>query len=528
MGHNTPSASSSLRMSSADVIDVEVITENDDPIRGAASRRSPRKQGNVLGRDPEVLQAEIQRLAEDIVGVARDAGGRVGVARTLKAVQAVLTTTRDVLRDRAASGKPLSEGLKDLSTADTAKYLRLLFERMGATYVKLGQFIASSPTLFPGEFVMEMQKCLDSTEPIPFSTVIRIIRRELGGDAVSSAFLYIDDKPMASASIAQVHRAKLATGEEVVIKVQKPGAEGVLQADLGFLFIASRVVELLQPELARTSFSNIVGDIRASMLDELDFGKEADNIDEFLQFLSDADVTQATAPRVYRSLSTRRVLTMERLKGVPLTDIEGIRRYSANPEATLINALNTWSLSVMMCNSFHADVHAGNLLVLEDGRVGFIDFGIVGRIPKRVWGAVRDLSAGVVAGDYRAMALALVQMGATDGVVDIDAFALDIEGIFLRLARMDRDVQVAPMADPVTGRVGVAASLNFQQEDVTKLLIDIAATAENNGLRLPREFGLLIKQALYFDAYSQLLAPTVDLLRDDRIILPDSDYSPRT
>ncbi|CAN0322157.1 unnamed protein product, partial [Ectocarpus sp. 12 AP-2014] len=411
---------------------------------------------------------------------------------------------------------------QELDPAGAARALRLLFERLGATYIKLGQFIASSPTLFPPEYVMEFQKCLDATEPVPYSKILAIVKEELGGGArVSEEFQYIDPKPLASASVAQVHRAKLRTGEEVVLKVRKPGVEGTLQADLGFLYIASRLLEILQPELGRTSFAAIASDIRTAMLDELDFRKEAKNIEDFTGFLDRAGISDAVAPKVYEDLSSKRLLVMERLKGVALTDLEGIKDYSSNPEATLITALNTWSMSVMMAESFHADVHAGNLLVLEDGRVGFIDFGIVGRIPETVWSSLRDLSNGFITNNYRLMATSLVKMGAADGEVDTDAFAFDIEKVIDSLGSMQAQVDTSAVIDEDTGNVSYGTSVNFDQESITRLLLDIVGVAENNGLKLPREFGMLIKQALYFDRYTRLLAPELDPLRDDRVTLPN-------
>ncbi|CAN0428478.1 unnamed protein product [Laminaria digitata] len=141
------------------------------------------------------------------------------------------------------------------------------------------------------------------------------------------------------------------------------------------------------------------------MLDELDFTKEAANQEIFRTFLKDSDLDgEVTASRVFPEASTKRVLTMERLYGVPLTDLEGIRKVSDNPEATLVSALNTWTLSVMNCEFFHADVHAGNLLVLEDGRVAFIDFGIVGRFSPDTWSGVSRLADGVAQEDFNVMA----------------------------------------------------------------------------------------------------------------------------
>ena len=171
---------------------------------------------------------------------------------------------------------------------------------MGATYIKLGQFVASSPTLFPEEYVLEFQKCLDKTEPLPWPTIKKVIETELGGP-ISNTFRSIDKTPLASASIAQVHTAILKeTGEKVVLKVQKPNIEYSLKADLSFIFVASRVLEFFQPDFERTSLSAIASDVRSSMLEELDFVKEAGNVEEFRKFLQDAELTKvATAPRIF-------------------------------------------------------------------------------------------------------------------------------------------------------------------------------------------------------------------------------------
>ncbi|MBI3394402.1 MAG: AarF/ABC1/UbiB kinase family protein, partial [Spirochaetia bacterium] len=263
------------------------------------------------------------------------------------------------------------------------RLLRLTFERLGATYVKLGQFIASSPSIFPPEYVEEFQHCLDQTEPIPFSTVRRRIEKELGDP--KKIFAEIEEKPIASASIAQVHAARLHTGESVVIKVQKPGVADVILTDMNFLYVFGRVLELLAPGLNRTSLADIIADTQKTMMEECDFLQEARNIKEFGEFLAKTGIEEVSVPRVYDKATTKRVLTMERFYGVPLTDLEVVKKYSKNPQQTLVRALNTWFASLLYCPFFHADVHAGNLLILEDGRVGFIDFGIVGRISKGTW-----------------------------------------------------------------------------------------------------------------------------------------------
>jgi aarF domain-containing kinase len=267
--------------------------------------------------------------------------------------------------------------------------LRQTFERLGATYIKLGQFIASSPSLFPEAYVTEFQHCLDKTTPLPFSTMREVLQRELKRP-LAEVFSHIDEMPLASASIAQVHAATLVTGEPVVIKIQKPGVENILLTDLNFLYFAARLVEVAFPKIKFASLSAIVAEIQACMMEEVDFFKEARNIGEFSEFLTRTGNQAAIAPKVYAQASGLRVLTMERFYGVPLTDLDTIRKYTRDPAGTLANAMNTWFSSLMFCESFHADLHAGNLMVLTDGRLGFIDFGIVGRINPDTWGATTD------------------------------------------------------------------------------------------------------------------------------------------
>lgn len=391
--------------------------------------------------------------------------------------------------------------------------LRKLFERLGATYIKLGQFVASSPSLFPKEYVLEFQKCLDSTETLPWDTIKSIIEKELG--PLSSNFAFVDKKPLASASIAQVHVAKLLTGEEVVLKVQKPRIDDLLKADLNFIYVASRILEFLQPDFERTSLSAVAFDVRSSMLEELDFEKEAKNIEEFREFVRTQGLRDvATAPKVYRDLTTKKVLTMERLRGVSMTDSESISKITDDPESVIITALNTWTSSVMNMPWFHADVHAGNLLVLDDGRVGFIDFGMVGRVGESTFQAVTDLSTTMAQGDYEGMARALAKMGATDTDVDVQKFGKDIEQVMVDLAMVQPEVATVGVGQDGT----VQAAIAFDEDEVTNTLLKLVAVTEDNGLKLPREFGLLVKQSLYFDRYLKILAPGLDINADVRML----------
>jgi len=441
-----------------------------------------------------------------VIRAAYDAGPRAAPSRTLQAYVAVSRTLQDFSPVQLRPGKSAEEFSGPVA-------LRKLFERLGATYVKLGQFVASSPSLFPEEYVREFQKCLDSTEPLSWEVVRSIVEGEIG--QLSDSFSFVDETPLASASIAQVHAARLKTGEEVVIKVQKPNIDDLLKADLNFIYIASRVLEFLQPDFERTSLSAVAGDVKSSMLEELDFEKEASNVEEFRTFLREQEMEDAvTAPRVYREFTTGKVLTMERLRGVSMVDAESIRGITDDPESLIVTALNTWTSSVMNMPWFHADVHSGNLLVLDDGRVGFIDFGMVGRVGEKTFKAVNELSTSMALGDYEGMAEAMCNMGATDANVDVAKFGRDIEQVMGDMMNVSPDLEAVGVSSDGT----VAAAISFDEEEVTNMLLKIVAVTEDNGLKLPREFGLLVKQSLYFDRYLKILAPGLDVASDARML----------
>ena len=208
---------------------------------------------------------------------------------------------------------------------------------------------------------------------------------------------------------------------------------------------------------------------------------------------------------------------MERLRGVSLLDEETIAKVAKDTSVgtdIIISALNIWSLSVVSMPWFHADVHAGNLMYCEDGRVGFIDFGIVGRVSPKTFNAVTELSSALANSDYEGMAEALCNMGAADEQVDKVAFGRDIEKVMNSIGGMQADVTVGVSADGTA-----VGSLNIDESEITNILLELVNVTEDNGLKLPREFGLLVKQSLYFDRYIKILAPNVDVMSDSRVAL---------
>lgn len=424
--------------------------------------------------------------------------------------QEMLSTVRAARRLGETSLAMNRLALRWLKRTDDDKFpymLRDTMQSLGSTYIKLGQLVASSPTIFPDDYVAAFQSCLDQTPPLSYDELLPTLEEQLGVK-LRTRFKSIDRTPLASASIAQVHAAKLITGEDVVIKIQKPNVKKILETDFHFLQFSTQMMEMINPKAWKTSLKDIVEEIRNGMLEECDFRQELANIEEFARFLEKMQIEQVIVPKVYHDLSSEKVLVMERFYGVPLSDIEGIRKITNDPEFALVQALDTWFMSLRKCQIYHADLHAGNVMMLNDGRIGFIDFGIVGRLSEVTWDGITSLAVCVPAQDFDGLALALSKIGATKdkAQLDLKRFAKDLESLW-------RNISSDKM-------------LNSDDPDSfwRTITLDFSTISARHGIRFPREFTLLIKQFLYFDRYIRLLAPTVDMFDAERMDIMGIDY----
>ena len=369
--------------------------------------------------------------------------------------------------------------------------VRRAFEELGPTYIKLGQLVASSQGLFPERYCLEFRKCLDRVRSFDFEAVEAILLADLGRAPVE-IFASIDPKPLASASIAQVHAAKLRSGQEVVIKVQRPKIGEVVEADLRVLKMMARMMSMMPlGDLANPR--GIVLDFESNIREELDFRREAANMTEFNRIMVEHDQVQVAAPRPVDELTTKRVLVMERFFGHRVDDVEKLRASNVDGEATLLVGMRAWFQCMILHGFFHGDVHAGNLMALADGRIGFLDFGIVGRFARERREQVTDYLMAFSTGDFRKLAEVMSAMGSFGAEVNMDDLTKDLADAY------------RPMLEN--------AAVKYAD-----VIPAIMRTAVRHGLRMPRDFVLVVKQMLYFDRYAKILAPNLNVFRDPRIV----------
>ncbi len=372
--------------------------------------------------------------------------------------------------------------------------LRRFCEDMGPTYIKFGQIVASSAGLFPESYRVEFQKCLDQVRPFPFVLVKEILANELGSDKARELGT-IDGVPLASASIAQVHTAELASGARVVIKVQRPGIGARVAADVRIMRVIAAIVARIIPGAHLANPVAIVDDFAATLAEELDFRREADNLERFNEIMRELGQTRVRAPIPHWRYSTARVLVMERFFGVRVDHVQAIAERGIDAESALITGIRAWFQSVLFYGFFHGDVHAGNLMLLDDDTIGFLDFGIIGRLDEEQLGQVTQYLVSFISGDYNGLAATISEMGSVPAGLDMAAFAADLRDTYEPLRNM------------------AFADIHYRE-----FLPRIHKVARKHQMHLPRAFVLITKQMLYFDRYAKLLAPDLNVFRDPRLI----------
>ncbi|MFA6289305.1 MAG: AarF/ABC1/UbiB kinase family protein [Opitutaceae bacterium] len=367
---------------------------------------------------------------------------------------------------------------------------RLALEELGPTFVKAGQLMSMRPDALPHALIYELRKLQNSVSPLPFSEMRAVLMEELPAN-IAESFAEFNETPIASASLAQVYFAKLHDGREVAVKVQRPDLRKTVEADLDLLtWFAAQIhqrVEALQPY----DLPAVVEEVKVNLLRELDFRHEARNQQYFNALNPHPD--RVFAPYVVDELSSERVLVMERITGVPV-DIARLspaesKRIAANGATSLVH-------QVLIAGFFHADPHAGNVLVTSDGRLCFLDWGMAGNLTRRMRLGLADLFLAAVDQDAERIVQIAADLGSPSGRADLRA--------------MERDVTLALREDfnRAIGRIQLGRAM-------LKLLFIFG----QNGINITRDYSLMAKALLSIEEVSRTLDPEFDLRSTARPVL---------
>ncbi|MCK6546213.1 AarF/ABC1/UbiB kinase family protein [Myxococcota bacterium] len=374
------------------------------------------------------------------------------------------------------AGKPPS--------ADTApRRFRMMLEELGPTFIKFGQVMSARPDLISRAYVDELKSLQNQCEPLPFADIERAIADGLGAPP-SELFSELSREPLATASIAQVHRGRTRSGEEVVVKVQRPGIAEAIRSDVEILYRFAKLLDSVIEESAMTEPVGIVRELDRALVQELDFTNEAANLREFKKLHEPR--TDIVIPAVYPEMSSSTVLTMQFLKGVPFTRLPANADKKTLAERVVREAFD----EVFIDGVFHADPHPGNLMLLDDGRYGILDLGLLGRLTPQM----RDT---------------LVVLVLAIAMRDADTVART----FYRLGQGDQRVNIAAVRDDTVMLFDKYLHRSIKDVESTVLMQELLNMGMKHRTRLPAEYTMLARAAGTIEGLVRELDPDIDVAK---------------
>jgi ubiquinone biosynthesis protein len=368
-----------------------------------------------------------------------------------------------------------------------AQRVRMAIEELGPTYIKLGQILSTRPDLVPAQFIEEFAKLQDNVPPFGFSQVSRIIEAEFGAP-LKEIFEYFDENSFASASIGQVHRARLADGETVAVKVQRPGIKKIIEVDLEIMLHLATLMERNIEEMSLYRPVKIVEEFARTLEKEVDYTIEATSLERFgRNFLADPSIY---VPKVFRDTSSERVLTMEFVEGIKISDIDRIDKAGYDRELITVRGAVFFLKQVFEHGFFHADPHPGNIFVLPDNVICLLDFGMTDSIDRQTREEFVDLIDSVVHQHESRAAQALLKLTSWDHEPDIRLLEKDVADFMgQHLYKPLKDIEIG------------------------KLLNRLLELVSRHRLIVPPDIFLMMKALTTIEGVALMLNPDFDMVK---------------
>ena len=370
--------------------------------------------------------------------------------------------------------------------------LRMAFAELGPSFIKLAQILSSRPDLITKRYADEFKKLQDRVPPFPAEEAIRIIEQETGGK-LNDIFIDFDRTPIAAASIAQVFRARLIDGSDIIIKVQRPHIREQIETDIGILMYAANLLEKYIPESSFFNPTGIVEEFSRTVRKELDFLEEARNCMRFRKNFEHS--TDIYIPKVFEEHSTDRVIIMERIEGVRIDDIEEITRQGLNRKRLAKVGVDAYFKQVLEDGFFHADPHPGNIFAMPSGQIAFIDFGIVGRVSPELRETMASTFLALIQKDFDKLIDQYIELGLVPEHVDLEAF------------RKEFKADLSDFLEPLYGMT--MGQINFNFADYIDTVTRIAV---KHNMKIPSDLLLVNKAMLVLENLGSELDPGFDFI----------------
>ncbi len=397
------------------------------------------------------------------------------------------------LVDRLKVGRYLEIGMQMVSrkrreqveALTRAERVRMALEELGPTFVKMGQILSTRPDLIPVEFIQELSKLQDEVPPFPFSQVREIVESEIDS-SIGTVFQEFEETPLAAASIGQVHRARLKSGEDVIVKVQRPGIHTTIETDMEIMLHLATLIERHVEEWGIHRPTRIVEEFSRSLGREIDYTIEASNTERFArQFMGNGAVY---VPRIFREASTKRILTMEFIDGVKASDIGKLDERGLDRKIIASRGADLILEQVFKYGFFHADPHPGNIFILPENIVCYIDFGMMGRVDRRAREDFADIVHGYVSRDESRITDALLRIVEWDKEPDRRALERDIaDFVELYLYKTLKELRI---------------------EDILQQMLELIT---RHRMRLPPDIFLMAKASAQAEGLGLVLDPDFDM-----------------